>query len=325
LTFLVTGGSGFIGSNLVDYLLEQCPDDRVINYSRHTYAFNPRILSHREGDPRYSFVSGDVCDALLLNRVVRENHVSAIFHLAASTHVDRSFLYPEEFLRNNVVGTFTILEVVRHMPEEERPKVVYVSTDEVFGDVPPPRLCKEDDSPSPRNPYSASKASCEMYCQAYYHSFGIPVLISRSMNNFGPRQHSEKLIAKIITRCLSDTPFTLYEGGSTRGWIYVWDTCDAIHTILERGRVGWIYHIPPTVYRTVPEVVEAILELTGKEHLFQGYKGRRLKDDERYALDGSRMRDELGWSPKIGFEDALKDTVEWYEENRWFWEGVSAP
>ena len=325
MTFLVTGGSGFIGSNLVDYLLDRYPDEKVINYSRHTYSFNPRVLSHHEGDLRYLFIAGDICDAPLLNKVIGENRVTEIFHLAASTHVDRSFLYPEEFLRNNVIGTFTLLEVVRRIPEGERPRILYVSTDEVFGDVPPPRLCREEDTLNPRNPYSASKASCEMYCHAYHHSFKVPIIIARSMNNFGPRQHPEKLIAKIITRCLSEKPFTLYKGGSVRGWIYVRDTCDALHTILERGKPGEIYHIPPTVYRTVPEIVESILELMGKEYIFKGYKGRRLKDDERYALDGSKVMEELGWKPTTNFEEALTTTIEWYEENRWFWEGVKAP
>ncbi len=316
---LVTGGSGFIGSNFVDYLIEKT-DWQIINLSRHTYAMNPKVLEHLEKTKRYSFVAGNVTDAVLMMDVIKD--VDLIVHFAAESHVDRSFIYPRDFLTSNLLGTFTILEVLRHL--KKKPKLIYMSTDEVFGDVPK-GYCKEDDSVKPRNPYSASKASAEMYCTAYFHSFNIPVIIARSMNNFGPRQHPEKLIAKMITRCLSNTPFTLFKGGSVRGWIYVKDTCDAILTILENGEPGEIYHIPPDAYLTVSEVAETILKLTNKQHLFQGYKGTRLKDDERYALDGTKMTYDLRWKPKTSFDNGIKETIEWYRQNEWFWKYVEAP
>lgn len=333
MRILVTGGSGFIGSNLVEYLLDKYPKEEVVNYSRHTYAMNPLVMKHLESNTRYKFIAGDVSDGLLFSRVLTENDIDVIYHLAAETHVDRSFLYPRTFLDSNLVSTFTILEVIRHMPTEKRPILIYMSTDEVFGDVPPQKLCTEEDQLQPRNPYSASKAAAEMYVNAYHHSFGISTIIFRSMNNFGPRQHPEKLIGKIITRCLSNTPFTLYEGGSVRGWIYVKDTCEALDTIFYRGSMftgdfverGGIYHIPPTAYLTVAEVAENILRITGKQDLFQGYKGRRLKDDERYALDGSKMTRELGWAPKISFEEGLRETIKWFKENEWYWRGVYSP
>jgi len=323
VSILVTGGSGFIGSNLVEYLLKKYPEIDVINYSRHTYAMNPRVTKHLEENPHYKFVAGDVCDPIKLYKTIMDNKVELVFHLAASSHVDRSFLYPEEFLRSNLIGTFTLLEVVRQL--NRKPRIVYMSTDEVFGDVPPPHKCKEGEPLSPRNPYSASKASAEMYCNAYFHSFKVPVIIARSMNNFGPRQHPEKLIAKIIARCLNNVEFTLYEGGSIRGWIYVKDTCEALDTIATKGKVGEVYHIHPNIYLTVPEVASAILKLMKKENLFKGFKGRRLKDDERYALDGSKMATELNWRPKTEFEQGLKETINWYRENRWFWEHVYSP
>jgi len=327
MKILVTGGSGFIGSNLVEYLLDKYSTEEVVNYSRHTYAMNPLVMKHLESNARYKFIAGDVSDGLLFSRVLSENDIDVIFHLAAETHVDRSFLYPKTFLDSNLVGTFTILEVMRHM--QERPALIYMSTDEVFGDVPSPKLCTEEDHLRPRNPYSASKASAEMYINAYHHSFGLSTAICRSMNNFGPRQHPEKLIGKIITRCLTDTPFTLFEGGSVRGWSYVKDTCSALYTILSSidllSAYGRTYHIPPTTYLTVPEVTEKILDLMGKQDLFQGYKGRRLKDDERYALDGSKMTSELGWKPKTSFEDGLKETITWFKENEWYWKGVYSP
>jgi dTDP-glucose 4,6-dehydratase len=316
---LITGGSGFIGSNFVDYVIEKT-DWQIINLSRHTYAMNPKALEHLEKIKRYKFVAGNVTDSILMMNLIKG--VDSIVHFAAETHVDRSFIYPRDFLTSNLLGTFTILEVLRHI--KKKPKLISMSTDEVFGDIPK-GYCKEDDRVRPRNPYSASKASAEMYCNAYFHSFKIPVIIARSMNNFGPRQHPEKLIAKMITRCLSNTPFTLFKGGSVRGWIYVKDTCDAILTILENGEPGEIYHIPPDAYLTVPDVAEIILKLANKQHLFQGYTGRRLKDDERYALDGTKMTYDLKWRPKISFDNGIKQTIEWYRQNKWFWEGVYAP
>lgn len=319
MKILVTGASGFIGSNFVDYLIEKT-DWKIINLSHHTYAMNPKVLKHLEKTKRYEFVAGNVTDAILMMDVIKQ--VDSIVHFAAETHVDRSFLYPRDFLTSNLIGTFTILEILRHL--KKKPKLIFISTDEVFGDVPE-GYCKEDGPIKPRNPYSASKASAEAYCNAYFHSFKVPVIISRSMNNFGPRQHPEKLIAKMIARCLSNTPFTLFKGGSVRGWIYVKDTCDAILTILEKGELGEVYHIPPDAYLTVPQVADIILKLTNKQQLFQGFKGRRLKDDERYALDGTKMTYDLKWRPKTSFENGIKKTIEWYRQNEWFWKYVKSP
>lgn len=316
----MTGGSGFIGSNLVDYLVDE--GHEVFNLSRHTYATNPRVLEHLGKNKNYHFFPIDLKDGIKLHKFFTENEFAVIFHLAASTHVDRSFLYPREFLEDNVVGTFNLLEAVRHL--EERPKFVCLSTDEVFGDVPPPHMCVEEERIGPRNPYSASKASAEAYCGAYFHSFGVPVVIARSMNNYGPRQHPEKLIAKIITRGIRDEPFTLYGGGSTRGWIFVKDTCDALRFLSEKGRAGGIYHIPAKDYLTVHGVATVILSVMRKGHLFKGFSGRRLKDDERYALSGEKLGN-LGWKPESSFKDGIKETINWYANNEWFWQGVCSP
>jgi len=311
---LVTGGTGFLGNNLIRYLLEV--DNRVVNYSRHTYATNPLSHNDLEKLPNYHSVVGDINNVLLLADTLRKYKIEIIYHLAASTHVDRSFIYPEEFLQSNLYGTFCILEVLRLM--KKKPLMIYMGTDEVFGDVPT-GFCRETDMLAPRNPYSASKASAEMYCNAYHHSYKVPVIIARSMNMFGPYQHPEKLIGKIITRCLTDTHFTLYQGGSIRGWIYVKDTCDALMTLADKGNVGEIYHIPPDVYLTVPEVAQKILELTNKQELFDGYKGTRLKDDERYALDTTKFTYTLKWRPIYGFDEGIRKTLEWFKQNEWFW------
>lgn len=322
-SLLVTGGSGFIGSNLCRYLVKKYKDNMTIDYSRHTYAMNPLLTKDLEKNANYKFIAGDVTDALLLSKIIGEYNVTSIFHLAASTHVDRSFLYPQEFLQTNVFGTFTLLEVIRRL--EKKPKLLFMSTDEVFGDVPSPHKCSENERTSPRNPYSASKASAEAYCNAYFHSFQVPVLMARSMNNFGGGQHPEKLVAKIITRSLSEAQFTLFKGGATRGWIYVEDTCNALDQILEKGKCGEVYHIPATVYLDVTAVAMKILRIIDKEYLFKGFKGTRLKDDERYALAGEKMKKELNWQPEVGFDDGIRRTIEWYKQNEWFWKGVSSP
>jgi len=321
MKFFVTGGSGFIGSNFVDYVLED-KVNRVVNYSRHTYAMNPKVMDHLQDEERYKFVAGDLKNEIFLFRTLQKTNPDVVVHFAASTHVDRSFVYPREFFRNNAYGTFSLLETLRNL--NQNIKLLYVSTDEVFGDVPT-GFCREKDFLAPRNPYSASKAAAEMLVNAYHHSYSIPTVVARMMNNFGPRQHPEKLISKIITRCLTDTSFTLFKGGSTRGWTYVKDACEAIHKILVEGKNGEIYHIPPSTYKTVPEVTNAILNIMNKQNLFLGFKGQRLKDDERYALEGSKMTYELNWTPKTTFEDGMKQTIAWFRENPWFWKDVYAP
>jgi len=338
MKYFVTGGSGFIGSNFIDYVLQD-KENAVVNYSRHTYAMNPRVLEHLESEERYKFVAGDILNGIFLLQTIQETKPDYIVHFAASTHVDRSFLYPEEFFRSNTYGTFTLLEVLRNLIQ--KPRTLCVSTESVFGDVPPPKMlyvstdevfgevfkgyCKELDHVAPRNPYSASKAAAEMFVNAYFHSYQVPTVIVRLMNNYGPRQHPEKLIGKIITRSLMNKPFTLFEGGSIRGWIYVKDSCEAIHKVLSEGVLGETYHVPPSGYKNVSEVAETILNIMGKKQLFLGFKDRRLKDDERYALSGEKMKKEFDWIPPTTFEDGMKQTIKWFSKNPWFWKHVYAP
>jgi len=271
---LITGGTGFLGNNLVRYFTKKYPERIIVNYSRHTYATNPLTHKDLEKNPNYVPIAGDINDVLLFKETLEKYKIGTLYHLAASTHVDRSFIYPEEFLKANVQGNFAVLEVLRKI--NKKPLMIYMGTDEVFGDIPE-GFCREDELRAPRNPYSASKASAEMYCIAYHHSFDIPIIIARSMNMFGPYQHPEKLIGKIITRCLTDTHFTLFEGGS---------------------------------------------KIMKKEELFDGYKGRRLKDDERYALDAAKFEYILKWKPPTGFEKGIRNTIKWFDKNRWYWHSL---
>lgn len=316
---LVTGGSGFIGSNLVELLLDS--GFQVVNLSKHTYAMNPRVLEHLNKNSNYRFVGLDITDSAAVLSLFQKEEFDIVFHLAAETHVDRSFIYPRDFLVSNTVGTFNLLDVIRHL--RKRPKFVYMSTDEVYGSIEHPIRSKENDQFHPGNPYSASKVSAEAFVMAYHNCFNINTLIARSMNNYGPRQHPEKLFGKIMTRNMQGIPYTLYEGDSERGWIYVKDTCKALKFMMENGIEGEAYNIPAHDYLTVKQVNKEIMK-EFEVPSFQGFKGRRFKDDSRYCLDGTKMLD-LGWKPITEFKAGIKETIEWFKINRWFWEGIYSP
>lgn len=317
VTFLVTGGSGFIGSALCHFLCETYPIISIINVSKQTYATSPRLTRFLEDYDNYMFVPMDFCDTIHFHKLLKQYHVERVYHLGAETHVDRAFKYPQDFLWSNVQGTFSILEAIRAL--KKKPKFYYMGTDEVFGDVAK-GYKREDEVLHPENPYVASKVAAEAYCTTWLSCFKVPVVIGRSMNVFGPRQNPEKLIAKIITHCVQDKPYTLYKGNSLRGWTYVYDTAEAVDKIITDGEIGEIYHIPPVAFKTVSEVNDIILNITGKHKLFKGYVGERLKDDYRYALDSTKMQYELGWTPKTSWLEGMKLTIEWYVKNRMLWE-----
>jgi dTDP-glucose 4,6-dehydratase len=310
---LVTGGAGFIGSNFVRYLLDTHPDDTVTNLDKLTYAGNPANLADVAGSPRYTFVHGDVCDAELVRDVAQG--VDAVVNMAAETHVDRSLLEPDAFLRTDVFGVFTLLEAVRDL---RIPRFLHVSTDEVYGSVAA-GSSRESDPLRPSNPYSAAKAGADLLALAYWQTHRVPVTITRSSNNFGPHQYPEKVIPLFITNALDDQALPLYgDGRNVRDWLFVLDNCAAIDLVLRKGGDGEVYNIGGGTEVENIVLTRQILRLTGKpETLIHAVKDRP-GHDRRYSLDSKKVR-QLGWRPRHAFPDALAATVRWYREHEAWW------
>jgi dTDP-glucose 4,6-dehydratase len=313
LKILVTGGAGFIGSNFVRHLLTAHPDDHVVNLDKLTYAGNRANLADLEDSPRYTFVHGDVCDAKLVRDVAQG--VDAIVNMAAETHVDKSLLEPDAFLRTDVFGVFTLLEAVREL---KIPRLLHVSTDEVYGSVAS-GSSREGDSLRPSNPYSASKAGGDLLALAYRQTHGVPVVITRSSNNFGPYQYPEKVIPLFITNAIDGEPLPLYgDGRNVRDWLFVLDNCAAIDLVLRRGQDGEVYNIGGGTEVENIDLTREILRLTGRpETLIRPVKDRP-GHDRRYSLDSTKVRG-LGWAPRHAFGEALAATVAWYREREAWW------
>jgi dTDP-glucose 4,6-dehydratase len=310
---LVTGGSGFIGSNFIRHILATHSDDSVVNLDKLTYAGNPANLEDVERDPRYAFVHGDICDATLVRDVAKG--VDAVINFAASTHVDRSLMEPDEFLKTDVFGVFTLLEAVKDL---KIPRLLHISTDEVYGSVER-GSSRESDPLRPSNPYSASKAGGDLLALAYWHTHQVPVVITRSSNNFGPYQYPEKVVPLFITNALEDKPVPLYgDGRNVRDWLYVLDNCTAIDLVLRRGKDGQVYNIGGGHEVENIVLTRQILHLAGKpETLIQPVRDRP-GHDRRYSLDSKKVQ-QLGWAPRYRFGDALAATVAWYREHEAWW------
>jgi dTDP-glucose 4,6-dehydratase len=310
---LVTGGSGFIGSNFIRHVLTTHADDRVLNLDKLTYAGNPANLADLEGDPRYTFLQGDVCDGKIVRDACRG--VDAVVNFAAESHVDRSLMEPDAFLKTDVFGVFTLLEAVREL---KIPRLLHISTDEVYGSVER-GSSRESDPVRPTNPYSASKAGGDLLAMAYWHTHRVPVLITRSSNNFGPHQYPEKVIPLFVTNALDDKPLPLYgDGRNVRDWLYVLDNCAGIDLVLRRGADGEIYNIGGGHEVENVVLTRQILQLTGKpETLIQPVKDRP-GHDRRYSVDSKKVH-QLGWRPHHRFGDALRATVEWYRDHESWW------
>ena len=313
MKILVTGGAGFIGSNFVRHVLTTHPDDTVVNLDKLTYAGNRANLADFENSPRYTFVHGDVCDAKLVREVAQG--ADAIVNMAAETHVDKSLLEPDAFLRTDVFGVFTLLEAVREL---RIPRLLHVSTDEVYGSVAS-GSSREGDPLRPSNPYSASKAGGDLLALAYRQTHGVPVVITRSSNNFGPYQYPEKVIPLFITNAIDGEPLPLYgDGRNVRDWLFVLDNCAAIDLVLRQGQDGEVYNIGGGTEVENIDLTREILRLAGKpETLIRPVKDRP-GHDRRYSLDSTKVR-ELGWAPRHPFGEALATTVSWYRERQAWW------
>ena len=316
---LVTGGAGFIGSHFVRLLLQR-PETRVVNLDALRYSGNPDNLRDVDNHPRYTFVHGDICDADLVGRVVREHRVDAIVNFAAETHVDRSIVEPDGFVRTDVVGTAVLLEAARGAGIK---RFLQVSTDEVYGDVQTGRSL-ESDPLTPRSPYSASKAAGDLLVLSYYTTYRMPVLITRGSNTFGPNQYPEKFIPLFVTNALEDQPLPLYgDGRQQRDWLFVQDHCEAVALVLEKGELGQVYNVGTGEERTNLKVAEAILGLLGKPQSLLRHVSDRPGHDRRYALNCKKIV-KLGWKPRVAFQDALKETVVWYSNNGWWWRKIKS-
>lgn len=316
--FLVTGGAGFIGSNFVRYLLKHYPDVEVVNLDKLTYAGNLDNLRDIESDPRYSFIKGDICDDVLVNKLMPEIH--AVVNFAAESHVDRSIGAPDDFIRTDVFGAFVLLEAARRNGVE---RFIQISTDEVYGSIEEGSF-KETDPLMPSSPYSASKAGADRLAYSYYVTYGLPVIITRCSNNFGPYQYPEKLIPLFITNALENKELPVYgDGLNVRDWIYVEDHCEAIDFIYRHGEVGEVYNIGGGNEKTNLEITEYILKKLEKPRSLIVFVKDRLGHDRRYSLDCTKL-EKLGWTPKTGFTEALDRTISWYVENRWWWEKLKS-
>jgi len=308
LKVLVTGGAGFIGSNFVHFMLRQHPEDQVVVLDKLTYAGNLNNL--RDVKDKIEFIKGDICNRKLVEKVVSK--VDVIINFAAESHVDRSIAEPEPFLRTNVLGTQVLLEAAKKFDLE---KFVQISTDEVYGSITQGSF-KEGDPLKPSSPYAASKAAADMLVHSYFVTYGLPVLIVRSTNNFGHYQHPEKLIPKLIINAISGKPLPIYgDGKNVRDWLYVVDNCEAIDLILRKGKIGEIYNVGAGNEKTNLEVANFILKELGKPKSLIKFVKDRPGHDLRYSLNCEKIK-KLGWKPRTSFEEGMKKTIEWYVK-RW--------
>ncbi|MCX5732876.1 MAG: dTDP-glucose 4,6-dehydratase [candidate division NC10 bacterium] len=319
-TILVTGGMGFIGSNFVRYLLREHPAARIVNLDKVTYAGNPRNLADLTEEPRYVFVQADVRDGEALGKALTAHGVDQIVHFAAETHVDRSILGAGDFIRTNVEGTQVLLDAARAAGVR---RFLHISTDEVYGTLGSSGAFVEESPILPNSPYAASKAGADVLARAYHVTYGLPVIITRTCNNYGPFQFPEKFIPLMIVNAFRDVPLPIYgDGLYVREWLHVEDHCRALARVLAEGRPGEVYNIGSGEERTNLEVVREILRLTGKPETLLTTVKDRPGHDRRYALDHAKLRRELGWAPAIPFAAGLRQAVEWYRGHEAWWQEI---
>ncbi len=323
MKWLVTGGAGFIGSNFVFYMLDKYPQDQIVCLDKLTYAGNLETLESVMENPRFTFVKGDIADRGAVYALFEKEHPDVVVNFAAESHVDRSVVDPGIFLQTNILGTGVLMDACRKYGIQ---RYHQVSTDEVYGDLPLDRtdLFFTEQTPiHTSSPYSASKASADLLVQAYHRTFGLPVSISRCSNNYGPYHFPEKLIPLMIANALNDKPLPVYgTGENVRDWLYVTDHCAAIALIVRKGRVGEVYNIGGHNERTNLQVVKTILKALDKPESLIHFVTDRPGHDMRYAIDPTKIHEELGWLPTTPFDEGIQKTIRWYLENKSWWEHI---
>ncbi len=319
MKILVTGGYGFIGSNFIRYFLSRHPEHQLINLDKLTYAGNPHNLEDIPEGEAYRFVKGDIADAAVLSEIFGDG-IDAVIHFAAESHVDRSIEDAAVFVQTNVMGTYQLLEFSRRYRVT---RFLHISTDEVYGELGEEGAFTEGMPLKPNSPYAASKAASDLMVKAYFRTHRLPVVITRCSNNYGPYQFPEKLIPLMITNAVRDIPLPVYGNGQNiRDWIYVLDHCMALSKVFFEGKEGEVYNIGGDGERTNLQVVEEILRHLGKPRSLITFVKDRPGHDFRYAMDYSKLRDELGWTPVVSFEEGIKKTIDWYLTHRNWWEAI---
>lgn len=315
---LVTGGAGFIGSNFIRTMMEKHADIEIINLDKLTYAGNLENLKDVESDSRYRFVKGDICDGPLVDGLIRESNV--VINFAAESHVDRSIGKPDDFIQTDIFGTFQLLEASRKHGVD---RFIQISTDEVYGSIEK-GLFEETNPLMPSSPYSASKAGADRLVYSYFVTYDLPILITRASNNYGPYQYPEKLISLFVTNAIEDKSLPIYgDGLNVRDWLYVMDHCSAIDFVLENGKIGEVYNVGGGNEKTNIEITDLILKTLGKSDDLKTFVKDREGHDRRYALSIQKIK-ALGWQPEHVFEEAIVETIHWYQENRSWWEKLKS-
>ncbi len=303
-------------------MLSASKNARVVNLDKLTYAGNHDSLRDLESDPRYTFVKGDICDRILLDKLFAEHHFDAVVHFAAESHVDRSISGPDIFVKTNVLGTQVLLEAAReHWANDyERRRFIHVSTDEVYGSLGPEGYFTEATPYAPNSPYSASKAGADHMARAYHHTYGLPVIVTNCSNNYGPYQFPEKFLPLMITNAIDNVPLPVYgDGMNVRDWLHVEDHCRALDMVLQKGVPGETYNVGcKNEWRNI-DLVKLVLEIMNKPETLISFVTDRLGHDRRYAIDASKIKRDLGWTSSIEFEEGIEQTVRWYVDNEWWW------
>ncbi|MBI4250455.1 dTDP-glucose 4,6-dehydratase [Candidatus Uhrbacteria bacterium] len=325
MRFLITGGLGFIGSNMIHYLLKKYPDISICNLDKMTYAGNPANLSDIENDPRYSFVKGDIADAAIVEKTFAEFQPDVVIHFAAETHVDRSIADPDVFIRSNTIGTHELLKAAK---AHNVTRFHHVSTDEVYGHIAldSDERWTEESPYGPRSPYSASKAASDHFVRAYYHTYGLPITISNCANNIGPYMYPEKLLPLAITNILEGKKVPMYPpGNQVREWLYVEDHCSAIDSIVSKGIPGETYFVgPDNPQLSNLEVIKKLLAIMERGEDMIEFVKDRPGHDQKYALDHSKITRELGWHPRYSLDESLERMVDWYTKNEAWWKPLKS-